>query len=93
MINREQAEHMAAEMTGAPSDDPERGWELEEFSVGWYVIEYAKRGRRGGASRVIERESGRVMRFPSYVPPGRIVEEYDAVLHEGRPDERWPASS
>lgn len=92
MITRDQAERMAAEMTGAAPDDPERGWELEEFGAGWYVIEYAQRGRRGGASRVIERESGRVMRFPSYVPPGRIVAEYDAVRQEGRPDERWPAS-
>lgn len=93
MITRDQAERMAAEMTGASSNDPERGWELEEFSAGWYVIEYAKRGRRGGVSRVIERESGRVMRFPSYIPPGRIIEEYDTVLEEGRPDERWLASS
>jgi hypothetical protein len=93
MITRDQAECMAAEMTGASSDDPERGWELEEFSAGWYVIEHAKRGRRGGVSRVTERESGRVMRFPSYVPPGRIIERYDAVLEDGRPDERWPASS
>ena len=41
---------------------------------------------------MIERESGRVMRFPSFVPPDRIIEEYDQVLTEGRPDERWPAS-
>jgi hypothetical protein len=93
MINRDDAERIAGEMTGAPSDDLERGWELTEFSAGWYVIEYAKRGRRGGVSRVIERESGRVMRFPSFVPPDRIIEEYDQVLAEGRPDERWPASS
>ena len=77
MINRDDAERIAGEMTGAPSDDVERGWELTEFSAGWYVIEYAKRGRRGGVSRVIERESGRVMRFPSFVPPDRIIEEYD----------------
>ena len=93
MINRDDAERIAGEMTGAPSDDLERGWELTEFSAGWYVIEYAKRGRRGGVSRVIERESGRVMRFPSFVPPDRIIEEYEQVLAEGRPDERWPAIS
>ena len=48
MITRDQAERIVAEMAGFPADDPERGWELEEFSAGWYVIEHAKEGRRGG---------------------------------------------
>jgi hypothetical protein len=92
MITHDQAERIAAEMTGAPADDPGQGWELKEFSAGWLVIEHAKQGRRGGAGRVIERESGRVMRFPSFVPPARIMTEYEAILEHGRPDERWPAS-
>ena len=85
MITRDQAERIVAEKIGAPSDDPDRGWELEEFSAGWYVIEHAKEGRRGGAGHVIERESGRVMSFPSAIPPVRIIEEYDQVLQYGRP--------
>jgi hypothetical protein len=87
MITRDQAERMIAEMTGVPSDDPERGWELEEFSAGWYVIERAKEGRRGGAGHVIERESGRVMSFPSAIPPVRIIEEYDQVLKYASPED------
>jgi len=89
VIDREQAERIAAEMTGASSDDPERGWKLEEFDAGWFVTEYAMRDRRGAAGRVIERESGCVMRFPSFVSPSRIIADYDAVLEHGRRDERW----
>lgn len=39
MINRNDAERIAGEMTGAPSGDLERGWEVTEFSAGWYVID------------------------------------------------------
>jgi hypothetical protein len=92
MITRDQAERIVAELAGAPADDPQRGWELQEFSAGWLVIEHANRGRRGGPGRVIERETGRVMRFPSFVPPGRIIAEYEAVRQHGHPDERWPPS-
>jgi hypothetical protein len=87
MITRDEAERIVAEMSGTPSDDPERGWELEEFSAGWYVIEHVKKGRRGGAGHVIERESGRVMSFPSAIPPSRIIEEYDQVLKYGSPED------
>jgi hypothetical protein len=89
MISRDQAERIAAEMTGTPAGEPGRGWELQEFSAGWLVVEPAAAGSRGGAGRVIEREAGRVMRFPSFIPPARIMAEYDAVLEHGRPDERW----
>jgi hypothetical protein len=85
LIGRDQAESLAAEVCGAPSEDSERGWELEEFDVGWLIIANAAIGRRGGPTYVIERESGRVMRFPSIVPPTRIVEEYNEVLCYARP--------
>jgi hypothetical protein len=87
MITRDQAERIVAEMAGSPADDPERGWELEEFSAGWYVIEHAKEGRRGGAGHVVERESGRVLSFPSAIPPVRIIEEYDQVVQFGSPEQ------
>lgn len=92
MITRDQAERIAAELAGAPAGDPGQGWELQEFSAGWLVIDHSNQGRRGGPGRVIERETGRVMRFPSFVPPARIIAEYDAVREHGHPDERWPAS-
>jgi hypothetical protein len=41
---------------------------------------------QGAASYVIERASGRVMSFPSYVPPDRILEEYDQVVADGIPE-------
>jgi hypothetical protein len=47
---------------------------------------------RGGASRVVERESGRVMRFPSYIPPVRILEEYDEVVADGFPKDLRPGT-
>jgi hypothetical protein len=87
MITRDEAERIAAEVTGAPSADAEKGWELEEFGAGWLMIEYANRGHRGGAARVIEKDSGRVMRFPSFVSPDRIVEEYEEALEYGRPED------
>jgi hypothetical protein len=41
-------------------------------------------------TRVIERESGRVMSFPPAVPPARIMQDYEAVLSDGlgAPEER-----
>lgn len=87
MITRDEAERIATEVTGAPSGDAEKGWELEEFDAGWLMIEYANRGHRGGAARVIEKNSGRVMRFPSFVSPDRIIEGYEQVLEYGRPED------
>jgi hypothetical protein len=87
LITLDQAAAIAARVCGAPPDDPERGWELREFDAGWLVTERAKDGRRGGATRVIEREAGRVMSFPSFVPPSRIMEDYPEVLEDGMPDE------
>jgi hypothetical protein len=87
LITPDQAAAIAARLCGAPPDDPQCGWELQEFDDGWLITERAKDGRRGGATRVIEREAGRVMSFPSFVPPSRIVEDYREVLEDGMPDE------
>jgi hypothetical protein len=92
MITRDQAERIAAELTGIPPDTPRSGWELREFSAGWLLVEHAGEGRRGSARRVIERETGRVLRFPSFIPPGRISGEYEAVAVHARPDEHQPAA-
>jgi hypothetical protein len=87
LITPDQAAAIAARVCGAPPDDPQRGWELQEFDAGWLITERAKDGRRGGASCVIERDAGRVISFPSFVPPSRIMHDYLEVLEDGTPDE------
>jgi hypothetical protein len=86
VITREQAERIAADILGAAPGDADRGWELQEFESGWLIREAAAgdASYRGAATRVVERSSGRVMRFPSSVPPGRILEDYDRVAPRGR---------
>ena len=83
MITREQAEDIARAVVGAEAEDEANGWELVEFDAGWQVREKAPAGMRGAATRVIERAAGRVMRFPSGVPPVRIRNDYDSVISDG----------
>lgn len=94
MITRERAEQIAAEVVGAPKDDPARGWELEEFDAGWLVREaWLKNPRvRGGAVWVVERASGRALHFPSSIPPHRILTEYEQVVGDAWVDERGVAA-
>jgi hypothetical protein len=92
MISSDQAEQIAAQLVGAPASDPDNGWELEEFDAGWLIRRKATMNIRGAASYVVERESGRVMRFASYIPPGRILEEYDQVVARGFPQDPHPAT-
>jgi hypothetical protein len=88
VITQDQAAAIAFHVCGAPPNDPRRGWDLTEFDAGWLITDRAKPGRPGGATRVIERESGRVMSFPASVPPSRIMADYQAVQAEGTPAER-----
>lgn len=88
MITRDEAERIAARILGLPADDAEHGWHLDEFDQGWIIIQRGWEDHRGGATRVIERESGRVMRFPSFVPPARITADYTDALQDGRPENR-----
>ena len=87
MITQDQAAAIAFHVCGAPPGDPKRGWDLTEFDAGWLITERAKAGRRDAPTRVIERESGRVMTFPASVPPSRITTDYQAVLKDGNPQE------
>ena len=88
MITQDQAAAIAFHVCGAPPSDPKRGWDLTEFDAGWLIAERAKPGRAAGGTRVIERESGRVMSFPSSVPPSRILTDYQSVQADGTPAER-----
>ena len=87
MITQDQAAAIAFHVCGAPPGDPRRGWDLTEFDAGWLITERARTGRRDGSTRVIERESGRVMSFPASVPPSRITTDYQAVQAAGTPAE------
>jgi hypothetical protein len=82
MITKEQAEQIASQVTGRQDGS----WELVEFDDGWLIRESSASDRslRGGVTRVIERDSGRVVRFPSSVSPRRIVNEYAQVVDRGR---------
>ena len=87
MVTQDQAAAIAFHICGAPPGDPRRGWDLTEFDAGWLITERAKTGRGDGSTRVIERESGRVMSFPSSVPPSRILADYQSVQKDGMPAE------
>jgi hypothetical protein len=81
MITQEQAEQIAGRITGRQDGS----WELVEFDAGWLIREHAAAdpSLRGAAARVIERDSGRIVRFPSSVPPRRILTEYAQVVDRG----------
>jgi hypothetical protein len=86
MLELRQARRLPTAACGRANDEyaddhADRAWAADDITWGIFNV-----------PSMIERESGRVMRFPSFVPPDRIIEEYDQVLTEGRPDERWPAS-
>ncbi len=82
MITQQQAEQIATQITGRQDGS----WELVEFDAGWLIRESSAfdTSLRGAAARVIERDSGRVVRFPSAVPTSRILTEYAQVVDRGR---------
>jgi hypothetical protein len=90
MITKAEAERIATEVVGPASASEGRGWKLIEFDAGWLIRQdwMDDRSLRGGGVRVVERDSGRVMRFPSFVPPDRILTEYDQVVGDGFPVNR-----
>jgi hypothetical protein len=90
MITRDEAERIAAEVMGTAPADADRGWELVEFDEGWLVKETRQPGEIawGGVARVVERAEGVVRRFPSSVPPQRILSQYDKVISKGRVEGR-----
>jgi hypothetical protein len=86
MITREEAERIAAEVVGASRDDADQGWELVEFDAGWLIQATRRPGdiAWGAVARVVERADGQVRRFPSSIPPQRILSQYDKVISRGR---------
>ncbi|ABD11165.1 hypothetical protein ThrDRAFT_03162 [Frankia casuarinae] len=86
MIDTERAREIAVAFLGRPSSDPIRPWSLIEFPQGWIINETGYLGDDfvGSLGHVIEREGGRVMRFPTRIPTGRIMTEYDSVVGAAR---------
>ncbi len=87
MITRAEAERIATEVVGSATASDGRGWKLVEFDAGWLIRQdwMDDHSMRGGGVRVVEKESGRVMRFPSFVSPDSILSEYDQVVGDGFP--------
>lgn len=87
MITRKEAEDIAIALLGRQPDDEQRPWELREFDQGWLIFEPPPPGEhwRGGAGRVIERESGQLVRFPSSISQTRIMAEYPRIRDRGHP--------
>ncbi|ABD11166.1 hypothetical protein CcI156_17950 [Frankia sp. CcI156] len=88
MIDEQRAQEIAATLLGRPAEDPQQPWSLQEFPQGWLINRTAHLTEEyvGAAGYVIEKNAGRVMCFPSFVPPRRILHEYDAVVDRGYPE-------
>jgi hypothetical protein len=87
MVTQQEAEKIAAQFMGAPADDAEHGWTMREFPAGWLVLNRWDEDDPviGVGSYVVERASGRMLHFPSYIEPDQILADYDYVAGEGSP--------
>jgi len=82
-IDHNAAELIATALLGRTPKDAERPWQLVAFPRGWLIAEDSADDARGAATHIIE-TTGKVVRFPSSVPPGRIMESYPALVSRGR---------
>jgi hypothetical protein len=87
MVSQQEAERIAAEFMGAPADDVDYGWIMQEFQAGWLLMHKWDKDDPviGAGSYVVERASGRMLHFPSYIAPDLILADYDDVADEGSP--------
>lgn len=83
MIDESRAAQLVEALLQCPRDDPERPWTMVAFSEGWLIRRGPFEGYVGQASYVVERESGRLLMFPSAIPPKRIREDYSSVKARG----------
>ena len=86
MITKQQAEDIAARFLGTGPGSDGGSWQLMEFEQGWVVLTSPPPGEehwRGAATEVIERESGRIISFPSSIAAEDIAENYPAVRDWG----------
>jgi hypothetical protein len=87
IITAQEAPQRAHEILEHPADDPENGWELEEFPQGWAVHWRGWKGEPDEFTIVIERDRGIVNYFATLIPQQSITGDYAAVRHLGRSDE------
>lgn len=83
MIDEMEARRRAEAFFECPSDDPEHPWSLESFAHGWLLMRIPQPDIIGDASYVIERESGRIVGFPSSYSPDLVRDEYPDLAEEG----------
>lgn len=83
MIDEPEARRRAQAFFECPSNDPEHPWSLESFTQGWLLRRTPRPGIIGDASYVIERESGRIVGFPSSYSPDLVRDEYPDLAAEG----------
>lgn len=76
MLNQEEAASLAELMLRVPADHPEHPWELQEFAEGWLIWRHGRECCGGGRYTVIERDTARIMRFPSWTNPTQITGNY-----------------
>ena len=91
MITERDARSIVEDLFNRLQASQRRPWELQEFEEGWLVRLMPRADEedyRGAPARVVERESGRVMRFPSAVPTRRILNDYPKVVRRGREEAR-----
>ena len=89
MIDETRAEEIAAALLGRSANDPQRPWSLQEFPQGWLINRTAHLTEEyaGAAGYVVEKTAGRVVCFPSFVPPSRILRGYDGIVDRGYPED------
>ena len=80
MIDDAGAKIRAEAFLKCPGDDPDHPWSIESFPQGWLIRQAPVAGAYGQPAYVIERETGRIVSFPSSVPPRRIREDYASVV-------------
>lgn len=83
MITQDEAEQIAERVMRASTTEWDDGWELKEFEEGWLIIKKTTVRLMGAPCHVVERDSGRVVTFPSVIAPGRILTEYAEVAAKG----------
>jgi len=88
VIDETRAQEITAALLGRPADDPQQPWSLHEFPQGWLINRTAHLTEEyaGAAAYVIEKATGRVLCFPSFVPTPRILRDYDAIVDQGYPE-------
>ena len=83
MLSKQEAEELVSKFLGEQEVNNNLSWKLLNFEAGWLVLQEEGDRQRGAGTLVVERESGRLLLFPSSVPVDRITSQYSVVAHRG----------